>query len=78
MRIEIFEDGSKEDVLRLRLIHSDKIAGGVMLCAVDKNGDRISGGNILAITRSGHIDRRPDCKAPGLKTGVVDGTVLLR
>lgn len=55
MKLEIF-GGKKatEDVLRLRLEHSDS---DVMLIAVDENGKKLPDGVILTIDRDGNLYR---------------------
>ena len=56
MRIEIYgeeEKKAEEKVLRLRLEPSDYEKGSVALVAVDREGLRLPGGNLLFISEKG-------------------------
>ncbi len=57
MRLEIYEEEkSEENVLRLALRnYSDITSDRVVLEVVDENGDRKSGGRLLAITGRGKL-----------------------
>ena len=55
MKVEIYnEDAVPEPVLRLRLRQSNK---DVVLEALNEDGTRISGGNLLSITSTGRLSR---------------------
>lgn len=73
MKLEVYGEKQKEEVLRLRLVED---RGFVTLQAVDENGKRLSKGNILDINPDGTISPYAGCCVQGIKTGE-DGKIKI-
>jgi len=77
VELKIYEEEKKKKEVLLTL--SKINTGSVLLSAVDVNGNKIYGGNILVITAAkGEVLRYANCCVPGIQTDKEGKIIIIK